>query len=91
MSKGELIKGKYMFILSYITFKIFIKDVEAVVHAGCQDEILSSRTEPDPPDSSSRPGGLNGAFHLPSVPQQQLLIVAVKMLTDISDNVYPES
>lgn len=55
-----------------------VKDMEVVVHAGCQQQVLIGRMPLQPPDSTTHGALTDRLPHVPSIPQQNLLIIAAR-------------
>lgn len=53
-----------------------MQDVEVVVHAGCQQEVLLGWMPLQPPHSSAHGSVAERLPHVPAVPQQHVLVVA---------------
>lgn len=58
-----------------------MQDVEAIVHAGCQQEVLMGWVPLQPPHAAAHASVAKRLPHVPAVPQQHVLIVAAARAT----------
>lgn len=58
--------------------RLAVQDVEVIVHAGCQQQVLMGRVPLQPPHSTTHGTLTERLPHVPAIPQQNLLIVAAE-------------
>ena len=55
-----------------------VQDMEVVMHAGCQQQVLLGRMPLQPPYATAHRNLTERLLHVPTIPQQYLFIVATQ-------------
>lgn len=58
--------------------QLAVQDVEVVVHAGRQQQVLMGRVPLQPPHSTTHGALTERLPHVPAIPQQNLLVIAAE-------------
>lgn len=65
-----------MFRLRLTKGRLAVQDMEVIVHAGCQQQVLMGRMPLQPPHSATHGTLTERLPHVPAIPQQNPLIIA---------------